>query len=32
LQLLAHPSNSEYFSIISAITFEVNVVATQKQA
>jgi len=27
LQLFAHPQNSEWFSIISAIIFEVNVVA-----
>jgi len=32
LQLFAHPQNSEWFSIISAIIFEVNVVAAQKQA
>jgi len=32
LQLLEHPSNSEWFSIISPILFEVNVVALQKQA
>ena len=32
LQLFVHPQNSEWFSIISAIIFEVNVVAAQKQA
>ena len=32
LQLFAHPRNLEWFSIISAIIFEVNVVAAQKQA
>jgi len=32
LQLLEHSSNSECFFIISAIIFEVNVVAVQKQA
>jgi len=31
LQLFAHPEKSEWFSIISAIIFEVNVVAAQKQ-
>jgi len=31
LQLFAHPQNSEWSSIISAIMFEVNVVATQKE-
>jgi len=29
LQLFAHPENSEYFSIISGIIFEVNIVAEQ---
>jgi len=32
LQLFAHQPTSEWFSIISAITFEINVVAAQKQA
>jgi len=32
LQLFAHPQPSEWFSIICAIIFEVNVVAAQKQA
>jgi len=32
LQLFAHPENSEWFSIISVINFEVNIVAEQKQA
>jgi len=31
LQLFAHQENSEWFSIISAIIFEVNIVAEQKQ-
>ena len=31
LQLLAHLQNSEWSSIISAIMFEVNVVAAQKE-
>jgi len=31
LRLFAHPENSEWFSIISAVILEVNVVA-QKQA
>jgi len=31
LQLFAHQQNSERFSIISASTSEVNVVAAQKQ-
>jgi len=32
LQLLEHPSNSEWFSIIYATLFKVNVVVVQKQA
>ena len=32
LQLFVYPGSSEWFSIISAIDFEVNVVAAQKQA
>jgi len=32
LQLLVHPENSEWFSIIFVIVFEVNIVAKQKQA
>jgi len=32
LQLFVQPKNSEWFAIISAIIFEVNVVAAQKQA
>jgi len=32
LQLFAHPENSEWFSIIFVIIFEVNIVAEQKQA
>jgi len=32
LQLFVHPENSEWFSIISLIIFEVNIVAEQKQA
>jgi len=32
LQLFRHPENSELFSIISVIIFEVNVVDEQKQA
>jgi len=32
LQLFAHPENSEWFSIIFAIIFEVNIFADQKQA
>jgi len=32
LQLFAHPETSEWFSIISVITSEVNIVAAQKQA
>jgi len=32
LQLFAHPENSEGFSIISVIIFEVKIVARQKQA
>jgi len=31
LQLFGHPENSEWFSIISAIIFEVNIVDEQKQ-
>ena len=31
LQLFEHPENSEWFSIISIIIFEVNIVAEQKQ-
>jgi len=32
LQLFAHPYTSDWFSIISSIIFEVNIVAEQKQA
>jgi len=32
LQLFAHGENSEWFSIIFVIIFEVNIVAEQKQA
>jgi len=32
LQRFARPQNSEWFSIISAIIFEVNIVAAHKQA
>jgi len=32
LRLLAHPGTSEWFSIISGIIFEFNIVAEQKQA
>jgi len=32
LQLFAHPEDSEWFSIIFVIIFEVNTVAEQKQA
>jgi len=32
LELFAHPENTECFSIISVITFEVNIVAEQKKA
>ena len=32
LQLLGYPYNSEWFSIISAIIFGVNVFAAQNQA
>jgi len=32
LKLCAHPENSEWFSVISVIIFEVNIVAEQKQA
>jgi len=31
LQLFAHPENSEWFSIISYIIFEVIIVAEEKQ-
>jgi len=31
LQLFAQQENSEWFSIISAIVFEVNIVAERKQ-
>jgi len=31
-QFFAHPENSERFSLISGIIFEVNIVAEQKQA
>jgi len=31
LQLFARPENSEWFSIISVIIFDVNIVAEQKQ-
>jgi len=32
LQPFAHPETTEWFSIISAIIFEVNIVAAQEQA
>jgi len=32
LQQLAHPETSEWFSIISGIGFEVNIVSEQNQA
>ena len=32
LQLFVHPETSEWFSIISDISFEVNITAEQKQA
>jgi len=32
VQLFAHPENSEWFSIIYVVIFEVNIVAEQKQA
>jgi len=32
LQLFAHPETSEWFSIISGIIFEVNIVAEREQA
>jgi len=32
LQLFGHPENSECFSIISIIIFEINIVDEQKQA
>jgi len=32
LQLFRHPENSEWFSIISVIIFEINIVDEQKQA
>jgi len=32
LQLFAHPENSEWFSVIPAIIFEVSIVAAWKQA
>ena len=31
LQLFGHPENSEWFSIISVVIFEVNIVDEQKQ-
>ena len=31
LQLLGHPDNSEWFSTISVIIFEVNIVDEEKQ-
>ena len=31
LPLFAHPENSEWFSIISATIYEINIVAEQKQ-
>jgi len=31
LQLFAHPETSEWFSIISVISLDVNIVAEQKQ-
>jgi len=31
LQLFTHPQHSEWFSTLSAIIFEVNIVAEQKQ-
>jgi len=32
LKLCAHPENSEWFSVISVIIFEVKIVAEEKQA
>jgi len=32
LKLCAHPENSEWFSVISVIIFEVEIVTEQKQA
>jgi len=32
LKLCVHPKNSEWFSVISIVIFEVNIVAEQKQA
>jgi len=32
LRLFAHPENSEWFYVISVFTFEVKIVAEQKQA
>jgi len=32
LKLCAHPENSEWFSVMSVIVFEVKIVAGQKQA
>jgi len=32
LKLFAHPEISEWFSVISVIIFEINIVAEQKQA
>ena len=32
LQIFAHPEISEWFSTISGITFEANIVAKQKRA
>jgi len=32
LELFAHPEISDWFSILSGIVFEVNIVAEQKQA
>jgi len=31
VQLFAHPQNSEWFSIISAINFEVSIATEQKR-
>jgi len=31
LQLFGHPDNSEWFSVISVIIFEVNIVDEQKE-
>jgi len=32
LQLIAHPENSKWFSIISVVIFKVNIISAKKQA